>query len=71
MSRRHALLECEESFELSDQYRESSYNEIEYKNTQQWKQAYQDIKEALSDRENIPNKQERKALRQEKAKQRR
>ncbi|WP_390449918.1 hypothetical protein, partial [Pseudoalteromonas sp. MTN2-4] len=71
MSRRNALLKCEESLELSDQYRASSHNEIEFKNTEQWKRAYQDIKAVLATRENIPNKQERKALRQAKAKQRR
>ena len=53
MTRRSALLKCEESF----------------KNTSQWKQAYEDLKVVLSTRENIPNKQERKALRQAKAKQ--
>jgi len=69
MSRRNALLKCEESFELSDQYQASKNDGIEFKNTPQWKQAYQDIKAVLSTRENIPNKQERKALRQAKAKQ--
>ncbi|UDM60973.1 hypothetical protein KIJ96_14295 [Pseudoalteromonas piscicida] len=49
---------------MSDQYRESSNNGIEFKNAQQWKLAYQDIKEVPSTRENIPNKKKRKALRQ-------
>ncbi len=69
MSRRNALLKCEESFELSDQYQAAKHNGIEFKNTPQWKQAYQDLKAVLSTRENIPSKQERKALRQAKAKQ--
>jgi hypothetical protein len=69
MSRRNALLKCEESFELSDQYQTAEHNGIEFKNTPQWKQAYQDLKTVLSTRENIPSKQERKALRQAKAKQ--
>lgn len=69
MSRRNALLKCEESFELSDQLQPASHDKIEFKNTPQWKQAYQDLKAVLSTRENIPNKQERKALRQTKAKQ--
>jgi hypothetical protein len=42
---------------------------LSIKNTVQWKQAYEDLKVILSTRENIPNKQERKALRQAKAKQ--
>jgi hypothetical protein len=69
MSRRNALLKCEESFEMSDQYQAAKSDGIEFKNTPQWEQAYQDIKAVLSTRENIPNKQERKALRQAKAKQ--
>lgn len=69
MSRRNALLKCEESFELSDQYQTAKNNEIEFKNAPQWKKAYQDLKSVLSTRENIPSKQERKALRQAKAKQ--
>lgn len=69
MSRRNALLKCEESFELSDQYQTAKNNGIEFKNAPQWKKAYQDLKSVLSTRENIPSKQERKALRQAKAKQ--
>ncbi len=69
MSRRNALLKCEESFELSDQYQTVKHNGIEFKNTPHWKKAYQDLKSVLSTRENIPSKQERKALRQAKAKQ--
>ncbi len=69
MSRRNALLKCEESFELSDQFQSTKPDGIEFKNTPQWKQAYQDLNAVLSTRENIPNKQERKALRQAKAKQ--
>lgn len=70
MSRRNTLLKCEESFELSDQYQISTHNGIEFKNTPQWKQAYQDIKAVLSTREHIPNKQESKTLRQAKVRQR-
>ena len=69
MSRRNALLKCEESFEMSDQYEAAKSDGIEFKNTPQWKQAHQDIKAVLSTRENILKKQERKALRQAKAKQ--
>ncbi|MCJ8315403.1 MAG: hypothetical protein MJK11_20845 [Pseudomonadales bacterium] len=74
MSRRKALLKCEESFELSDQV---GYNSpindgitIEFKDSKVWKQAYQDLKNILSTRENILNKQERKEIRQVKAKSR-
>jgi hypothetical protein len=69
MSRRNDLLKCEESFELSDQYQPTKYKGIEFKNTLQWKQAYQDLKDVLSTRENIPSKQERNVLRQAKSKQ--
>lgn len=70
MKRRAALLACEESFVVSDQYGqpESSGKLIEFKDTPQWQQAYAELKLVLSTREHLPNKQERKALRQEKAK---
>lgn len=67
MSRRKALLKCDESFELSDQSKPSITDKIEFKNTVEWKQAYQDLKSVLDSRENWPNKLERKALRQAKA----
>ena len=67
MSRRKALLKCEESFELSDQIEPSNSDTIEFKNTTEWQQAYQDLKSVLDTRENLPNKQERKAMRQAKA----
>ncbi len=69
MTRRAALLKCEESFELSDQ---SNCNTepgiIEFKNTEIWQKAYNELKIVLSKRENIPNKQQRKTMRQTKAK---
>ena len=71
MTRRKALLKCEESFELSDQFDHGSFAQqefIEFKNTPQWKQAYAELKMVLSTRENVLNKKERKALRQAKAK---
>lgn len=67
MSRRKALLKCEESVELSDQIEPSNTDKIEFKNTTEWQQAYQDLKSVLDTRENLPNKQERKAMRQAKA----
>ncbi len=73
MSRRAALLKCEESFEASDH---SVYNVkpsasvtgfIEFKDTPEWQHAYNQLKEVLATREHVPNKQERKKLRQLKA----
>ncbi|MEH6826115.1 MAG: hypothetical protein V7629_19650 [Motiliproteus sp.] len=71
MSRRKELLKCEESFELSDQIEPRGTQEIEFKNTPEWKRAYSELKQVLSQRENVPNKQERKAIRQAAAKTRR
>ena len=68
MARRTALLKCEESFEQSDQtICNTEPGTIEFKNTDAWQQAYRDLKNILSKRENIPSKKERKALRQSKA----
>ena len=64
MSRRKALLKCEESFELSDQIQRSNSDKIEFKNTTEWQQAYKDLKSVLDTRENLSNKKERKAMRQ-------
>lgn len=74
MSRRAALLKCEESFELSDRNgyepkpKVSETGLIEFKDTSEWQQAYNELKIVLSKHENIPNKQERKEIRKEKAK---
>lgn len=74
MSRRAALLKCEESFVLSDRngheanYKASKSGFVEFKDTPEWQQAYSDLKAVLSTRENVPNKQERKEIRKEKAK---
>ena len=73
MNRRAALLKCEESFEASDlddhETKPSSKNSgfIEYKNTAEWQQAYKELKNLLSTRGNLPNKQERKEIRRDKA----
>ena len=73
IKRRDALLKCEESFESSDRngYETkplvSSTGLIEFKDTPEWQQAYNDLKSVLSTRENIPNKQERKEIRIEKS----
>jgi len=71
MSRRKALLKCEESIELSGQVAPESTGPIEFKNTPEWKRAYNELKQVLALRENVPNKQERKAIRQAAAKFRR
>ena len=74
MNRRRALLKCEESFQASDR---NTYETkpltaetgvIEFKDTPEWKLAYKELKFVLSSRENLPNKEERKAIRREKAK---
>lgn len=71
MKRRDQLLRCDESLEMSDSLgtEQASPKSIQYKNTKEWKEAYAEIKEELSTREHIPNKKERKILRQQKAKQ--
>lgn len=74
MNRRAALLKCEESFESSDRvgYETKpsliSTGIIEFKDTPEWKRAYDDLKKVLGRREHLPNKQERKEMRQAKAK---
>lgn len=76
MNRRKALLQCEESFEASDRvgYEErpivSKSGMIEFKDCEEWKRAYNELKEILASRENIPNKIERKAARQASARKR-
>jgi hypothetical protein len=74
MSRRAALLKCEESFEASDhtvyesKHSASITGIIKYKDSPEWKLAYKELKDVLANREHVPNKQERKKLRQLKAK---
>lgn len=74
MSRRKALLKCEESFAHSDRVGHEAEPDpaktgmIEYKDTAEWRAAYTDLKALLATRENVPNKAERKAMRQAKAK---
>ena len=69
MNRRKALLKCEETSAHSDQTRSTPSNDtIEFKDTPQWQTAYADVKTVLATRENMPNKAERKAMRQAKAK---
>jgi hypothetical protein len=42
---------------------------IQFKDSAVWEQAYSDLKEVLSRRENIPSKKERKEIRQARANQ--
>lgn len=77
LSRRRALLECEESFAVSDRagYEEAPNPDvtgyIEFKDTSHWKKAYRDLKTILAKREHIPTGEERKAARQERGRARR
>lgn len=65
MSRRKALLQCKESSGPDARKRPGV---IEFKDSPEWQLAYSDLKQILSQRENVPNKQERKAMRQAAAK---
>ncbi len=73
MSRRDALLKCEESFEHSDRNcyekepKPSTSGFIEFKDTAEWQQAYEELRDLLASRENIPSKKERKVEHQSKA----
>ncbi len=72
MKRRDELLKCDESLEMSDSQhtKQIPLGLIQYKNTKEWQEAYTDVKEILSTREHVPNKKERKILRQQNAKNR-
>ena len=69
------MLECEESFECSDRFGcelklDSIVSEyIEFKDSDNWINAYAEVKEVLSRRENLPNGEERKQKRINRAKQ--
>lgn len=75
MRRRDALLACEESFALSDRYGHKATppagGDIEFKDTPEWRQAYAELKAELASREHVPSKQERKAIRRQRAQQKR
>jgi hypothetical protein len=65
MARRKALLKCEASLSASD--RDSGYKvapgTIEFKDSEEWKLAYRQLKNVLSKRENWPIKGDKKAAR--------
>ncbi len=74
LKRRNELLACETSFELSDRcgYEKPPDSKviifIEFKNTNAWQEAYVEVKNILSTRENLPSREERKQLRVERTK---
>lgn len=70
MSRRKALLQCQETAGTPEQAESPSSQPIEFKDTAAWRRAYQELKSVLDRREHMPGKQERKARRQAKAKER-
>lgn len=70
MSRRQALLKCPETSTLTLQDKTSLFTPIRFKDTTVWQNAYRELKSVLDSREHLPNKQERKALRQARAKRR-
>ncbi|MDX1634581.1 MAG: hypothetical protein R3280_08095 [Marinobacter sp.] len=67
MKRREALLQCPEPPEPLEGNEVATGSDILYKNTPQWNQAYRDLKAVLENREHMPNKQQRRAIRQERA----
>ncbi|MBL4801240.1 MAG: hypothetical protein JKY45_05045 [Emcibacter sp.] len=74
MTRRAALLKCEETGSHSDRVGYEAKplptrtGLIQFKDTTEWQQAYAELKAVLDTRENLPNKKERKAMRQARAK---
>ena len=67
LARLQRLRECEESLAVSDQTTRSESGTIEFKQTQEWVQAFQDVKQVLSRREHVPKGAELTALRAERA----
>jgi len=72
MSRRKALLACEQSLNDTDRQDEDMPNSpetgmIEFKDSPQWRQAYDEIKQVLATREHVPDREERRQIRKEKA----
>ena len=63
LARLQQLRECEESLAVSDQTTRSESGTIEFKQTQEWVQAFQDVKQVLSRREHVPKGAELTALR--------
>jgi hypothetical protein len=54
LARRTGLLRCEESFSLSDESgAETGVSDIRFKDTPQWKRAYEELLSVLTEREHI------------------
>jgi hypothetical protein len=62
LTRRNRLLACEESFELSDRFGHEEKPDpqitglIEFRDTPEWAEAYQDVKSILATREHVPRR---------------
>jgi hypothetical protein len=60
LTRRNRLLACEEAFDQSDRFRHDEKPEpqrpglIEFKDTPEWAEAYQDVKATPATREHVP-----------------
>lgn len=70
MNRRQALLKCPETSTLTARDKASLLLPIRFKDTAVWQNAYRELKSVLDTREHQPTKQQRKALRQARAKKR-
>ncbi|MFD1007014.1 hypothetical protein [Oceanisphaera ostreae] len=70
MNRRKALLACPETSVLPELEKVLAIGEVRSKDTAVWRQAYQDLKSVLDQREHLPSKQERKSMRQQRARRR-
>jgi len=60
LARLRRLHECEESLALSDRDVADDLGGIEFKQSQEWIAAFQDVKQVLSRREHVPKKLEKK-----------
>jgi hypothetical protein len=58
LARLNCLQQCEESFGLSDRDRneQSTTGRIEFKDTPEWQEAYEQLKGVLANREHVPRK---------------
>jgi hypothetical protein len=59
LGRLQRLRECEESLELSDRDATDDTGCIEFKQSQEWLVAFNDVKQILSQREHIPKKSQK------------
>ena len=67
LRRRKALLACEQSYEASDKVgyepkaNPSDTGQIEYKDSEEWISAYEELKAVLANREHVPRGPEKRA----------